>query len=589
MPKYYSLTSKELDSFRSDVKTFALKNDYRVTDEHFRVLHPLSFKNKYGNPPAGGFRKVYDAHIITSEFLIDNIERAFEVWTRNPWCKSLSFSEFCEEILPYRIGNEPLENWRKAYYDMFQPLLNSLLETGSSIDAGMILYDEIMNQRWIFDNTLSTIYLGANSLLKCRLGGCETMAFYAVFVFRSVGIPAGIDFILQNPDMLHPQHFWNYMKDQSGRSIPFEIYSTPPARTPNHINRKKGKVYRICFSEQPLSIPNKYSGQEIVPLLNDKYMKDVSSVYFDNTIKIPVYNAKKGRVLYLGVFNNKKWVPIACTEIDTDNDEAVFHYVEPNIVYRPVYYLEGRFIPFTSTVIPQENGELRVLDSDREHLIQMELHRKYPMPEWAEAFKHRSVGGLFQGANMEDFSDCVTLYTITHEMDMYYHRVSVSNAQKFKYVRYFSAPKSSCNMAELQFFSNGKELNGKIIGTEGASRNEHVKTKYAVFDKDPVTYYDAEWPDNAWVGLEFETPECITEIEYLFRSDDNGIREGDVYELFYFSRGGTIISMGKKTGKKNGVLVFDNIPSNALYLLHNETRGREERVFTYENGQQVWW
>jgi hypothetical protein len=40
--------------------------------------------------------------------------------------------------------------------------------------------------------------------------------------------------------------------------------------------------------------------------------------------------------------------------------------------------------------------------------------------------------------------------------------------------------------------------------------------------------------------------------------------------------------------------VFENINKNTLwlprlYLLQNLTKGKEERIFTYENGKQVWW
>ncbi len=36
-------------------------------------------------------------------------------------------------------------------------------------------------------------------------------------------------------------------------------------------------------------------------------------------------------------------------------------------------------------------------------------------------------------------------------------------------------------------------------------------------------------------------------------------------------------------------LYYDNIPSHALLLLRDHTRGKEERIFTLENGEQVWW
>lgn len=36
-------------------------------------------------------------------------------------------------------------------------------------------------------------------------------------------------------------------------------------------------------------------------------------------------------------------------------------------------------------------------------------------------------------------------------------------------------------------------------------------------------------------------------------------------------------------------LNYDNVPSGALYWLKNHTRGIEERIFTIENGKQVFW
>ncbi|MDR1223854.1 MAG: hypothetical protein LBL07_13410, partial [Tannerella sp.] len=53
-----------------------------------------------------------DVNCITSEYLINNIELAFKVWQERPWGKQIPFDAFCEEILPYRVGVESLENWR---------------------------------------------------------------------------------------------------------------------------------------------------------------------------------------------------------------------------------------------------------------------------------------------------------------------------------------------------------------------------------------------------------------------------------------------------------------------------------------------
>jgi hypothetical protein len=587
MPGYYSIKTKELDAFRLIVKEFGKRHDYPVTDEHMRIIQPDSFEDKYSIPVVGSSQKIYDSHVITADYLIENIEMAFKVWKEKPWGNSISFDEFCEAILPYRAGYEPLENWRKDYYEAYQPVLDSLLKSEDPIEAGKILYDKILNQRWLFDRDVLNEYMGAQTLLECRIGDCRLIANYATYVFRSVGLPAGIDCILQNPDMMYKQHYWNYMKDSSGRSIPFELYQYSLIEAPK-VKRKKGKVYRICYGKQASSIPLKYKGEPIPPLLNDTHLIDVSSSYFEgSTVEIKTGKKRSpSELLYLGVFNNQKWIPIACSKIK--GGIAVFPHIESGIVYQALGYQDEKLFSVSVPLLAFGGGMYHFLKPNEDSLQSMLLYRKYPVPEWIEIFKHRSVGGLFQGANKEDFSDAVTLYTTTEELNMYSHRVLIDNPKAFKYVRYYSAPDSHCNMAEVKFVSEGKELRGEIIGTEGSSDHSTSKSKYALFDKDPLTYYDSPLPDWAWAGLKLEDPAVITEIEYQFRTDDNNIRSDDVYELFYFSDKG-LISLGKRTGDKREVLLYDRMPANALYWLHNETRGREERIFTYENGKQIFW
>lgn len=36
-------------------------------------------------------------------------------------------------------------------------------------------------------------------------------------------------------------------------------------------------------------------------------------------------------------------------------------------------------------------------------------------------------------------------------------------------------------------------------------------------------------------------------------------------------------------------IFFKDVPKGALYLLRDLTKGKDERIFTYENGVQVWW
>lgn len=47
-------------------------------------------------------------------------------------------------------------------------------------------------------------------------------------------------------------------------------------------------------------------------------------------------------------------------------------------------------------------------------------------------------------------------------------------------------------------------------------------------------------------------------------------------------------SLGVQVAKAQH-LQYHNIPENALLLLRNHSRGVEERIFTYEDGKQIWW
>ena len=59
-----------------------------------------------------------------------------------------------------------------------------------------------------------------------------------------------------------------------------------------------------------------------------------------------------------------------------------------------------------------------------------------------------------------------------------------------------------------------------------------------------------------------------------------------LYELFYFAQNDPCF-LGQKVAAGD-VLTYDSIPSKVLYLLKDLTK-KEERIFTYEGGKQIWW
>ena len=55
------------------------------------------------NSVAGNFSVELDLRTIKSDYLIKIVDRAFEQWQVDFWSNHLSFEEFCETLLPYKL------------------------------------------------------------------------------------------------------------------------------------------------------------------------------------------------------------------------------------------------------------------------------------------------------------------------------------------------------------------------------------------------------------------------------------------------------------------------------------------------------
>ena len=78
--------------------------------------------------------------------------------------------------------------------------------------------------------------------------------------------------------------------------------------------------------------------------------------------------------------------------------------------------------------------------------------------------------------------------------------------------------------------------------------------------------------------------EPIKNIFIVPHNDDNYVLPNQIYELFYF-KDDRFISLGQKCAKD--FFIDYEAPENSVLLLRNLTRGTEEQVFIYINGQQL--
>ena len=199
---------------------------------------------------------------------------------------------------------------------------------------------------------------------------------------------------------------------------------------------------------------------------------------------------------------------------------------------------------------------------------------------------HRMEGGVFEGANREDFSDAQVLHTVKRINGPCYHTANTNNHKAFRYFRFVSARGGSCDIAEIEFYSSsGEKLQGTVIGTMETRFNDPSVSREKAFDGDPTTSFIAA-NDQSWTGLDMGQPATVSQIRYFPRVEGWGVYEGQVYELFYWN-GNQWLSAGKKKADSH-YLIYD-VPSHVICFLKNITKDRSffARCYT-EDGVQKW-
>ena len=198
--------------------------------------------------------------------------------------------------------------------------------------------------------------------------------------------------------------------------------------------------------------------------------------------------------------------------------------------------------------------------------------------------------GVFEGSNMADFSVCDTLYCVKQVPFRKYTTAILSKSKKYRYLRYKGADGTFSEIGEIAFYESELDtipLKGEIIGNP---KNNPViydfENPSKAFDGNTFTYYHNMNPSGGWCGLKLNKPSSVAKIVYTPHNNDNFVKKGDEYELFYWDTNWK--SAGKQIAASD-TLLYKDLPQGTLYYLKNHSGGIQERIFTYENGKQLIW
>lgn len=576
-----------------------LKNYMKLYELHGKgTMYPDkvldSISKAYGPFQLNELKRESDIY-IDPYYLIENIDWAFKVWREQPWGKNVKFDNFCEFILPYRVGDEKLDHWREKIYNKYNPLLDSirgLPEAEDPLFVSKMLMDILHNGPVYFTELFSFGPHYGPKVVEWRSGSCLNFTYLQLYVFRALGLPCSEEIMLIRGNKNVP-HYWNAVFDKQGNSYYCSILDpTSELKKPDTMWDPKGKVYRCTFSVNQKMVESIGEPVEkVYPTFRYPCFRDVTSIYAGKKSWIlnigtdKIYAPlKKGELVYLCVASYLNWEPISWCLY---NKDAVFKDVEGDVVFRLATYTDGKLCmqsdPF---LLEREDGKVRFFPSGGKEKEITLLH-KYEL--YFEPFVRRMVGGVFEGSNNLYFNKKDTLFLIKEFPERLWNVAIINNNHFYKYVRFYGAKDSYCNISEISFCETPTDtipLKGKIMGTKESHLQDNSHEYTNAFDGDPYTSFDYSSPTGGWVGLDLGVPRRISRIIFTPRNRDNFIRVGDKYELFYCDKG-TWKSAGKIRPQSDSLLY--RVPEGALLYLKDHTRGKEERIFEYRNGKQRFW
>ncbi len=542
---------------------------------------------------------VYDLDVITAKYLIENIEFAFHVW-QEPWANHFSFNEFCEYILPYRVLTEPLSDWRKNFLDKYYWIKDSVKNNHDTQEIALYIND-LIGSEWQTLDVLELPYPSITLLEKAKGGGCNQRYLTIVAILRAMGVPAMIDYAPQNNSSFK-EHSWTVYKDSLHRFHPFDggdhrrrlfKKELPRSAFPENMlvplaDGFASNVFRYTYSIDPNSLGAITNDWSTIPkFFRTNNLKNVTAEYeFSQQSICQKINKHeiKNNIIYLAVFGYGKslrvadWSPII-------NGKVLFNNLGTGIAYLLCTYNKGKLTPISDPII-LERSKKNILHTNLKANQKLILTRKCKITPKMQGFANSMVGSVFQASNNKNFNKIDTLFKVI-EVPEFYIEKNIGIEKKYQYVR-FSSPEKDIHIAEIQFFEKTDKdcevrLNGQLLW--------HI-VDHNIYDSHPINAVDDDIRTNfnasqgSWIGYDFGRPSLVTKIRYLPRNNFNIIEKGNKYELYYFDTEWK--SLGVKVAE-NQYLKYNSVPSNTLFLLKNLTQGKEERIFTYKDGKQIWW
>ena len=544
---------------------------------------------------------ISDIQVMKADYLINSVDHAFKQWKTQPWAKHLSYEEFQDWILPYKVTDyQSLDNWQdvlsKYYSDSISTVTNPDDPRNTTYGAIEIVRNEIHNKqmaighRVIWEDRGSIPMCSAATWVRMTYGSCMDYVTMGTAVFRSMGLPATVD-VVPSWGRNNDGHSWYVFLDDRGREQKTINSLILGAGMQFYPYERIPKVWRSTYKIDRDMIKYLSTSKYVYPF--DVCRKDVTELYNlisdleIETIKGQIKKLDDKKYVYIAMAVNSggpEWRILDYGTLNVLKTKANFKKMGRNMLYIALGYDGKNLIPISYPFVLQKSGKIDYLINRTDSLIMsMDLRRKYYESYNVVEQRRKILGGKFQCSDTPDFNNPITLYTIEHTDIPYF--IELTADRPYRYWRYMSPDGSWGNISELAFYDiDFNKLEGFGIANPEAGQDAIDRA----YDSNLLSNFEINQPNGNWVGMDMGSPTIVRYVSLSPRSDDNDICPGNEYELFSYD-GQRWNSLGYQCAESN-TLHYENLPLNTLLWLRNYTRGNNERPFLIkENGEYEWW
>lgn len=369
MPYHYSYFGDKIHEYY-DYAANILSDKYLTPEQQRDSLVAIT-DSKYSDLPNC---TISDAQIITADFLIENIDKSYYLWTTCPWASQISFEEYLEWLLPYKgVELQELDHWRDTLSAHFGDGLKNPIKNDVEYNTAMGLADTIRKEasikmkRYGLYSRAGLPLLSDYLLPRQTFGDIPDYSLMAVLIMRSLGIPAVLDETPVGSRFTAATKWYVIMSDNGTEKTSEWDISTiigasffPYERGP--------KVFRNTYAINKERLKYKHKSKLQYPFELNK--KDVTSQYFlTGDIAIPISFNKRKQIV-------ERFAYVAASVRDVDNPwqiidfgeikkgKAYFHDMGREVLYQIMGFDGDELIPISDPFILHKDCSIEYVSGD---------------------------------------------------------------------------------------------------------------------------------------------------------------------------------------------------------------------------------